>query len=352
MRRKLIFAGACTAFFMTALFLAGCAAGTPVTYDTLLPMPEYNEPSRQFDTAAPIQYMAFRDDRVNKAILEILEQNNYANVFTQNNYAAAPSDKVRIFAPLYCKVTNLSRPDGVYVEVHLIVMLRKPGFVMWNKLHTEKGRYFQAFSRKFMGYKFITPLDYEEVIRECAANLFKIDEFRAALETEKGPENAVFPQNLTPWDNLNTAIRSQVKPEVIRWAFLTSDSGDRRADRLLTAYLMGAENICGDNKGLLIQLTAMAENGAKLAQNKLAGLYENGIGTFADYKKAFYWYSKAAEQGVAHAQYKVGYFCEKGYGTDQDLREAVKWYARAAAQSHADASKRLQELRKMMQKKR
>ena len=349
--RKLKILVLSSASFLSLLFIPGCA--TPV-YDELKPIPEYSKSTRTFDTSAAIQYIPFTDPRINTAIHAEFAKNSYTNIFTTSNYEAKFPKSVHILTPLDFSIKLLSCKEGRYIEMRLIVMVRSPGYVWWNELHSSNARYFQAFSRRFTEFREILEQDYQEEINQVVANLFSIEEFRSAIEPAKQNNDSGTAQNAvssskTPWSNLSDAIRKSHQHDIIRWSFIASERGDKRADELLAAYLLSNENICGDNKRLFKVLTRLAENGQQYAQNKLAGLYKNGHGVEVDHKKALYWYSRAAEQGLADAQFKVGWFAEHGIATRKSRSEAIRWYKKAASQNHLDAAQRLKTLRRMPQ---
>lgn len=76
----------------------------------------------------------------------------------------------------------------------------------------------------------------------------------------------------------------------------------------------------------------------KIAQYKLARMYENGRGLNRDYiGKAFEFYRKSAEQGYAKAQVVIGKMYERGLGTNEIIEEARKWYEIAAKNGHPSA---------------
>ena len=60
------------------------------------------------------------------------------------------------------------------------------------------------------------------------------------------------------------------------------------------------------------------EQGYVLAQNNLGVLYKDGRGTQQNYKRAFYWYTKAAEQGHSEAQKRIGVMYDLGKGVPQN----------------------------------
>lgn len=88
-------------------------------------------------------------------------------------------------------------------------------------------------------------------------------------------------------------------------------------------------------------LSALANQGNAMAQNNLAVLYQDGLGTKADSAAAFKWYKKAAMQGHAEAQFMTGLMYSEGNGTAQNYAEAAKWYKKAALQNHPEAQNNL-----------
>ena len=60
--------------------------------------------------------------------------------------------------------------------------------------------------------------------------------------------------------------------------------------------------VWGDEKTDIGATIKAAEQGDADAQYKLGFMYNKGEGVPQDYKKAFYWCTKAAEQGLVNAQ--------------------------------------------------
>jgi TPR repeat protein len=117
---------------------------------------------------------------------------------------------------------------------------------------------------------------------------------------------------------------------------------------------------------LFHKLSAKAELGSAPAQYNLGMLYNNGIGTRQDPRRAFEWFEKSAASGDPLASYKVGcyysgqfpgvvpvdhekavtaklvaaragYFRAQhdignAYGSNDDFQEATMWWTAAAAQ--------------------
>ena len=77
--------------------------------------------------------------------------------------------------------------------------------------------------------------------------------------------------------------------------------------------------------------TTLAQKGHVLSQSNLAMMYEKGIGTNRDYKKAVFWYRKAGEAGNGEAQYRMGNLYFMGLGVDMsNAVQAFQWYEKAS----------------------
>jgi len=81
--------------------------------------------------------------------------------------------------------------------------------------------------------------------------------------------------------------------------------------------------------------------GNSQAQHHLGYMYQFGIGTVKNLKKAFEYYEKAANQGYAHSQYNLGIMYEKGIGIVKNLEKAFEYYEKAANQGHVHSQNRL-----------
>lgn len=60
--------------------------------------------------------------------------------------------------------------------------------------------------------------------------------------------------------------------------------------------------------------------------------------------KPFFWYLKSAEQGDIGAQTNLGIMYENGIGTEINLKKARYWYKKAVEQRSEEAQKRLADL--------
>jgi len=84
-----------------------------------------------------------------------------------------------------------------------------------------------------------------------------------------------------------------------------------------------------------------AQRGDPKAQGELGLLYEKGLGTMQDGKKAAYWLSEAAQKGDADSQNNLGYLYFNGHGVAEDYAQALKWFQKAADQGLASAQSNL-----------
>ena len=73
------------------------------------------------------------------------------------------------------------------------------------------------------------------------------------------------------------------------------------------------------------------------AENKLAQLYEYGVGVPGNPSAAAQWYLKAANTGFAPAQYNLGLMFEEGRGVARNYVTARQWIEKAARQGSTAA---------------
>jgi TPR repeat protein len=90
-----------------------------------------------------------------------------------------------------------------------------------------------------------------------------------------------------------------------------------------------------------LSLQIYPAQGNTQAQHHLGYMYQFGIGTVKNLKKAFEYYEKAANQGYAHSQYNLGIMYYGGTGTSKNLEKAFEYYEKAANQGHAHSQNRL-----------
>ena len=77
---------------------------------------------------------------------------------------------------------------------------------------------------------------------------------------------------------------------------------------------------------------AAGKNQAK-AQFRLAKCYQEGLNVAKDEVESVKWFRKAAEQDNGKAQFELAYCYEHGRGVERNDIEAAKWYRKAAEQN-------------------
>jgi TPR repeat protein len=96
----------------------------------------------------------------------------------------------------------------------------------------------------------------------------------------------------------------------------------------LQLALNAADN--GYARTALMLLQPLADSGNPVAEYQLALLYEHGLGTPKDAKKAVDLYSKAAQQSLVPAEARLGEVYLHGTLVLQDLSKARQWLEKAA----------------------
>jgi TPR repeat protein len=96
--------------------------------------------------------------------------------------------------------------------------------------------------------------------------------------------------------------------------------------------------------------TLAAEQGLANAQYSLGVIYRDGIGTKPDVKRAFELYTLSAEQGLAQAQHNLGCMYANGTGVEQSFTSAREWIQKAAAQGYELAIAALKRLDEHLRK--
>ncbi|MGD9638050.1 MAG: hypothetical protein AB7U85_03210 [Alphaproteobacteria bacterium] len=101
----------------------------------------------------------------------------------------------------------------------------------------------------------------------------------------------------------------------------------------------------GEYKTALLEWTVDAENDDVAAMRNIGHMFRWGRGVEKNLITAAYWYKKAADKGFDKAQYNLALLYLDGEGVAKDIKEAVHWLELASSQGHAEASKKLEELR-------
>lgn len=118
--------------------------------------------------------------------------------------------------------------------------------------------------------------------------------------------------------------------------------GDTEAMRCVANYYYFGEGGQAQNYAQAMQwLDSAATQNDPVAQNDLAAMYRDGIGTEKDPVKAAELYQKAADQGYAVAQYNLATMYIDGTDLPQDLTKAATLLQAAAEQNLIPAQNRL-----------
>lgn len=159
-------------------------SGCTTNYDVLEPIPEYPELTRQYNTAATVEYVPYSDAALNKIIRENLKINNYKDIISGVHYKGDRKNPVRIIVPLELRNQVFKCANGNFLETRVILMVRQPGEIHNGALVYPAPRYFQAFSQLRLLESAAQASEINAGIVQCVENLFRIEEFRSALEPD------------------------------------------------------------------------------------------------------------------------------------------------------------------------
>lgn len=93
------------------------------------------------------------------------------------------------------------------------------------------------------------------------------------------------------------------------------------------------------------ELLEWAENGDRIAQEKIGTAYLKGKSVEKDVSKALEYFEKAAENGSGFAYYQIGKAYEKGNGRAQNIDTALDYYEKSAELGYVNAQNVLKQLR-------
>ncbi len=151
--------------------------------------------------------------------------------------------------------------------------------------------------------------------------------------------------------------------EACVWFTLAADAGDQRGEEAIartrqeftsprmtrcelltaTAYQTGERSKQDYSKAMQWYLKAAnAKDG--LACERVAYLYDRGLGVPANQEESLKWLKRAADLGYVAAIYELGYMYDKGMGVPQDVAKAKKTYELAAAGGQVEALMALGEM--------
>lgn len=120
-----------------------------------------------------------------------------------------------------------------------------------------------------------------------------------------------------------------------------ADAGDARAQNMLAHLLANGIGTPQDRRAAFHWYRQAAEGGSTEAQSELALMYLLGRGVRQDHTWAAYWYGRLADVGHGTAQVLLGGMYEEGKGVPRDLSRAAFWYRRAAEQGFPTAQAKL-----------
>jgi localization factor PodJL len=89
---------------------------------------------------------------------------------------------------------------------------------------------------------------------------------------------------------------------------------------------------------------AAAKQGNGQATHNLAVLYAEGIDGPPDYPTAAVWFRKAAGYGIEDSQYNLGILYARGIGVAQNYEQSYKWFALAAKHGDVQAAHKREEV--------
>jgi TPR repeat protein len=141
------------------------------------------------------------------------------------------------------------------------------------------------------------------------------------------------------------------------WFMLSADAGDERGQEALarnrqelsparmktcelmaaTAYLTG-DLVKQDYSKAMAGFLNLANEGDGPAREKLAYMYDRGLGVAKDEQQSFDWLKRSADVNYVPAIFELGYSYETGHDTAIDLDKARKLYEKAASRGSADAT--------------
>ncbi len=312
-------------------------------YDILPPLPEYPETKVDFDTSATIDFYEDSNNGLNQEIYRQLKANGYTNVLKKIRFCGHDLSSTRVLQLLHVMYMYYNCRDGRYLETRVIIMVRNPGEVWNKKLQYSKPRYFQAFSRFKLGDSEIyseKALGFSMAVK----NLFRIEEFRRALEPVKVPEmlNSDVVSADILWQQSVAFQRNQSTSDAIFRAYLAADRGHREASRYLLDQVMSSSILRP------LQLVRMIKKGAEYgnpkAQNKLGMMHLNGEIVVKENYLAYHWFRRAAEQNFPEGLLNLGFCYEHGIGVTKDTEKAISLYRAALKLGSQTAKYRLKHL--------
>ena len=305
--------------------LVGCTSP-----DVLPEMLEYQDFGKKYDTSAVIEFIPHKNEVVNRIMLDNLKNNGYQIQMGQH-YRATAADALYILTVVDWSNRIYECEDEDYIDTRLIVMVRRPGVILDNDMHSGTARYFQAYSQVVDSDR----KSKQSGLKLAVENLFLNDEFRSAIEPElfaptlSGQES----NKQAQWQSSLYFQQDATGDfyQALRFAFLAMQSGSKDAENYLALNSLYGE-LFGDPQ-LLIKLAQKTAGG----YYALGTMYEFGKGIPVDKSKAVLAYTKSAQRNYPDAQFALGRCYYYAIGVKRDYSLAHFWFKKAANANHAGA---------------
>lgn len=229
-----------------------------------------------------------------------------------------------------------------------IIMLYKISFLFLSLISTlsfadqayfesmlESAKKGDSFSQFYVGYAY----DQGEEIEQDKEKAF----YWYLKSAQQGESRAINNLAISYADGEGTK-QDYVKAKY--WLLKLANEGNVSAINLLVEYLIKEntpihnpkEAFIWANKSIEITKNPTVYHWGEVTSKYLLGkLYQFGIGTNKDSKKAYVLYSLAALNGDSDAEFALGYIYQVGDGVSKNLEKAISWYQKAAEQGDSMA---------------
>lgn len=228
----------------------------------------------------------------------------------------------------------------------------------WFKLGGEQGDAYSQYSLAFMylegtGVK----KDYKEAIKwfKKAANRGDAKAQRAlGMMYETGTGFTQDYKEAVKWyrkaasqgDALATKYLKEIEKdkESFEFCLVKAKQGDAEFQTTLATYYQDGEGVERNYKEAIKWYKKAADQGNRLAANKVSMMYYGGKGVDKDYEIASMLLEKYFQDASADEQYHLGQKFRQGMMYPKDLNEAYKWYKKAAEQGYQPAKDQVEKL--------
>lgn len=108
-----------------------------------------------------------------------------------------------------------------------------------------------------------------------------------------------------------------------------ADAGNMQAQNYIALLYLNGLGTTKDPAKAFAYIQQAANNNNPVAQFNLGNMYREGQGCAINMAKAVEWFAKAANNKNDRAAYSLGYMYYKGYGVAQNYTEAVHWFEKS-----------------------